>query len=82
MPLARSRSCSTRTISSRQIGVAARRQLRLRRHHRGVERGELGAKFLLGVVQRDLLAGERGKPRTQRSDLAARAGRSAARSAR
>ena len=54
----------------RQIEVAARRQLGLGRHDAGVERGELGSQFLLGGMQRDLLAGESGEPSALRGDLA------------
>ncbi len=54
-----------------QIEITPRRELRLRGHHTDVESGKLGAQFLLGCVQRDLLAGECGKPSALRADLSA-----------
>ena len=70
MPRARSRNCSTRTISSERSMIAACCQFRLGSHDTGVERGQFGSELLLGGVQRDLLGSESSQPSALRCDLA------------
>ena len=53
-----------------QIGVAASGELGFGRHHVGVERRQLGAERLLGLSERDLVAGQRGESGPLRRDLA------------